>query len=359
MPRITQDPVTGALIIEEGQEKVLWAVQQNHASIAVSVPADSRVRREVERFKRLKSKMRGGVKVPEHPLGREDTISFFHRLPIQNRAAFPELNGQIGAQRQRGAKLTKEQKFFVQQFDGQPSKNDLGEQFRGVYKNSKQALAPDEAAQMAFDEGLIKSPTQAALYEQLQADATERTTITKRVLKKRIDDLEDMGETLAAAQANFEKKLLNPKGAGTKLQIPQERVQRGDVIQTEGQLFTVTDQTSDGGLIMKDGPQYPEVYWEKGTRLKAEVFLTEDIGIQQVPAQALAKQALEEAARDAGFTADRIGSEIQDLVQASKGSSGVVQDTLTRALRAKQAELETAEAAKAAATAGLKKLANQ
>ena len=263
------------------------------------------------------------MKLPAHPLGREDMIEFFHGTPIQTSAAWQSLNGKIGNKRLHGKALTEQERIHIETFAHQPRMGrDIPSQFRGMYKNSKHALAPDQAAQMAYNAGFIAEPTVDKLWAQALQDAEERKSASKKIQRSRaseeIAEQEALGDSLDQAQKRFQQRIVgtDAKTKG-KIFLSKDLIDMGDIVQADGELFTVLEKDRSGGLVLKDGKKYAEVYLDPGAVIRAEAWLT-DSRLQFAPPQDLATEAIASLKAELSRDRDALISEAAEMSRLRK-----------------------------------------
>jgi SPP1 gp7 family putative phage head morphogenesis protein len=322
MPRVSLT-AEGLLSIEAGQHRTLLASYRGETKILASVEDSSAILQKIASRKAVQKKLKSGVKLPAHPLGREDMIEFFHGTPIQTSAAWQSLNGKIGSKRKLGKALTEQERIHLETFSAQPRMGqDVPSQFRGMYKKSQQALAPDQAAQMAFDAGFIDSPTVDKLWAQTLQDAEERTSLSKKILRSRaaeeIAEQEAIGNTLDIAQKRFQERLVgtDAKTKG-KIFLSKDLIDLGDIVQADGELFTVLEKDRAGGLVLKDGKKYAEVYLDPGAVIRADAWLT-DSRLQFAPPQDLATEAIAELKAELSRDRDALINEAAEMARLRK-----------------------------------------
>lgn len=267
----------GLLKITRGQHRTLYAADRGATKILISVPANGRVLEKLAQAKKVAKKLRNNARLPEHPTGRTDTIAFFHGQPIQNRGSNQSLNGKIGAKIKVGGKLNDSEKQWLALFNNQPTPGEIGHSFRGVFKGERSALAPDQAAQMAFERGFIAEPSIDKLYLQLMADANERRGLSIKAQALAVADELEEGDALDAAQALFSKRLTNPtsKAPGT-LYVDSKTLDVGDILTADDEVFRVIERDRFG-IVLEDGLKYKQVYLEEGQRIKAQAFMSQHL----------------------------------------------------------------------------------
>lgn len=244
VPPFQDDPF--GTLAQEGSANVIqnFGIQRSPEAQA-RAQAEEQQRQQVEATARsLQAKAGNGrAIIPDSPLGGRDILDFVNEHPLN----MPRKGTELG----RSGEFDWTQGFEMPAY------------YRKFLVSTKRGYAPDQLAQMAYEEGLIAEPTPDALTGAMQDTMRARTQYKAEFRAKE--------KEMRAAETGlkrFEASQAKPKG---KMELGFEDVAPGDSMTIDGEPVTIRkiDYDEDGYLteiVIEDGKAFGVMSLDPQTR---------------------------------------------------------------------------------------------
>lgn len=187
---------------------------------------------------------------------------------------------------------------------------------------------PNEVAQEAFEAGKISEPKEPALWQAMGEASAKRQRVFETE-RKQEEWLKEKGKELQDWQEATKKK-------GGDIEVTNEQLAVGDMLEVEGERVEVTARDEDGTLTLKDGKKFGIQKLEDGGHLYVEKFepapegeadfgpvepRREDLALAPAESVEEQKARLAKEQADAQKKADRARLE-REAAEGLKGTTG-------------------------------------
>lgn len=234
----TLAPVGGGNVIAD------FGIQRTPEAQAI-VDAENAQRTSIEGQARGMQNMAGNGRpmIPDSPLGSYDLLDFINENPLN----IPRKGTEAG----RGGEYDWSAGFEMPAY------------YRKYLVSTERGFRPDELAQMAYDENLIREPSPDALIAAMQETMRTRTQYKAQFRQQR-QELKQMEQQ----QVRFEKSQQQPTG---KTQVPFDDLAPGDAFTINNEPVTIRqmEHDEDGNLteiVIEDGKAFGVMSLDPQTR---------------------------------------------------------------------------------------------
>lgn len=234
VPPLQDDPLGTAVPVGGGNVIADFGIQRSPQAQAV-VDAETAQRQQMEATARsLQAKAGNGRPViPDSPLGVRDILDFVNEHPLN----LPRKGTELG----RSGEFDWTQGFEMPAY------------YRKYLVSTDRGYAPDQLAQMAYDEGLIAEPSPDALTSAIQDTMRTRTQF-KAEFRAKAKEM----KAAEAGQRRFDASQAKPQG---KVELGFEDIAPGDSMTIDGEPAVIrrVDYDEDGYLtevVIEDGKKF-------------------------------------------------------------------------------------------------------